>query len=54
MYQNHPTDFLTPVTNLINLFTLYRPVETAGVGGLQAPQILAKVDLLSIDDNSEK
>ena len=35
-----------------------RPVETAGEGGLggglQPPQILAKVDLLPINNNSEK
>ena len=31
-----------------------RPVETGGLGGLQLPQILAKVDLLPIDNNSEQ
>ena len=35
---------------------IYTPVETRGWGGLQPPppQILAKVDLLPIDNNSEK
>ena len=31
-----------------------RPVETGGAGGLHPPQILAKVDFLPIDKNSEK
>ena len=31
---------------------IIRPVETGGAGGLQPPQILAKVDLLPIDTDS--
>ena len=30
------------------------PVESWGTGGTAAPQILAKVDLLPIDNNSKK
>ena len=32
----------------------FRPLETGGAGGLQAPQILTKVDLVPIDNNSTK
>ena len=33
---------------------IYMPVESWGTGGTAAPQILAKVDLLPIDNNSKK
>ena len=32
----------------------YRPVETGSAGGAAVPQIFAKVDLLTIDNYSEK
>ena len=33
----------------------YRPIETGGArGGLKPPKILAKVDLVPIDNNSKK